>query len=496
MNIFQRFFHKYSDFKEIIIVIFSFAFIAIFATIMIGKGVDFTSYNLKHIKYAYLLEKDLSKLNSASLESTLPSIESNLINIRQQPYDCLETINYLDRLTMAIIGTSKAYQLCIDDLKVADEAIQFVDQAKRGTIELQAFRVKMEFYKDSFLKASDEFEEPVEVTVSFIKYSMTTLITLSAIFSIVFILRKFDAYMAEIRSTASSLGHCAINLNKLTNISNQKMEHFRKESESLKVQSQQTVTATRQTSGTMHAMDSMIAKSIHAVEECHTFYEAIGKQVESGRSSMKGMEESLGNIEGLRLELNEIASFVQDIKHKADMITDIAFSTKLISFNASVEAARAGEQGRSFAIVAEEIGSLAHTTTSTSSEILNLLADSDSKIDAIISNIDHRSQEVIEKSKSTIDIFEQIFEDLKLFQGQFDKIKLSSEEQKSGVDETVKAIEEINLSIQKNFSISDTMYEASQNSKKITDEIAMISTNITDHMQSLDKHLKSEKKAA
>ncbi len=81
-------------------------------------------------------------------------------------------------------------------------------------------------------------------------------------------------------------------------------------------------------------------------------------------------KEILNQVNGLQEEMKKTTEFsanleegVLSILELIKGIEDVAFQSKLLSFNASVEAARAGEAGKGFAVVADEVQKLANTTT-------------------------------------------------------------------------------------------------------------------------------------
>ena len=116
--------------------------------------------------------------------------------------------------------------------------------------------------------------------------------------------------------------------------------------------------------------------------------DSAGDKLAEVRESNKKVTEVTEQIKTSILETSESAD---DIRQAADVITDIASQTNLLSLNASIEAARAGEAGRGFAVVASEISQLAEQSNQAAVEIRGI-------INELIDN-SNRSVEDIQSAK-------------------------------------------------------------------------------------------------
>ena len=169
--------------------------------------------------------------------------------------------------------------------------------------------------------------------------------------------------MQMIGGTTSELAAASDQLNSMSEKTSQGMENQRRETE-------QVATAMNEMTATVQevAQNASIASS--SAKEADESAAEGTNVVEQNMASINNLAQSIEETKETIYQLGEDTKGVDDI---VKVISGIAEQTNLLALNAAIEAARAGEQGRGFAVVADEVRSLAASSQKSTEEIRTML---------------------------------------------------------------------------------------------------------------------------
>ncbi|MBR7887924.1 methyl-accepting chemotaxis protein [Marinomonas sp. A79] len=201
------------------------------------------------------------------------------------------------------------------------------------------------------------------------------------------------------------------------------------------------------------AGQQMLIASNEAAESCANSAQFSEQGLETtiaGKALLKNSADGVNRLGSRLKESNQIISDLQketsNINQILSTIQGIAEQTNLLALNAAIEAARAGEQGRGFAVVADEVRTLAGRTqesTEQISHILGLLANRTKQAsDSMLTSV-AESESAIDLSSQALESFEKIEEVVKQMRDMTMQTAASAEEQRAvteGVNENINTI--------------------------------------------------------
>ena len=244
-----------------------------------------------------------------------------------------------------------------------------------------------------------------------------------------------------------------------------------------------SIEALEQAEETTRTLDSVekMTRSITEVSENARSAAVVARTASTtAESAGLAMDRSVQNILSLRGTVAETAKKVkrlgessQQISKVVSLINQIALQTNLLAINAGIEAARAGEEGQGFAVVAEEVGSLAARSAAATREI-----------EQIVDNIQQETASVVEAMElGTAQVVEgtHLVEDAKLSLNQILEVSRH-------IDQLVQSISGATVSqAETSASITELMKNIARISERTSNSTLMVSNSLKETVEIADQ---------
>jgi len=178
------------------------------------------------------------------------------------------------------------------------------------------------------------------------------------------LLMQLNALAARVEDISATFGTGAHDLSNSVALTNQGTTHQRVETDRL----------SHAMSDLLAAAESVSANAQQAMQAANEADTHVSEGQQIVTQTIHSINQLATQVEASSGVITQLATDTQDIGKILDVIKGIAEQTNLLALNAAIEAARAGEQGRGFAVVADEVRSLAGRTQQSTQEISNMIA--------------------------------------------------------------------------------------------------------------------------
>ena len=200
-----------------------------------------------------------------------------------------------------------------------------------------------------------------------------------------------------------------------------------------------------------------------------------GKEIISNTISQ--MQSLSTNIDDVSLVIDSLAAESDNIGSVLDVIRGIAEQTNLLALNAAIEAARAGEQGRGFAVVADEVRTLANRTEQSTNEIQQMIQKLQSGAQEAVSAVkvsQDISNQSVEQTSKADDSLSEIDKLMELISEMNTQIARATEQQTQAADEINLRINDLAGMTEDSLATTDTLSNASLELKSSSNSMSEV----------------------
>ncbi|QPR56341.1 methyl-accepting chemotaxis protein [Aeromonas allosaccharophila] len=188
---------------------------------------------------------------------------------------------------------------------------------------------------------------------------------------------EFGQLGSQINLLIAQMGEVLAQLSQASAQLNDAAHGNRHTTESVRADLEKQRQETASVAAAMTQMEASVREVAQAANQTLERVQDVEKASETGRKVMAGnittTHQLAGKLQQTGKVIGDVSAMSGQIGNILDVIRGIAEQTNLLALNAAIEAARAGEQGRGFAVVADEVRSLAGRTALSTSEIQTMI---------------------------------------------------------------------------------------------------------------------------
>lgn len=242
-------------------------------------------------------------------------------------------------------------------------------------------------------------------------------------------------------------------------------------------QIEQVATATQEMNSTASEMADGAEQALREIQHSDDEAKRVRQISDKNRATIEGLA---NEIKGASEVIDQLSENSKNIGGILDVIRGIADQTNLLALNAAIEAARAGEQGRGFAVVADEVRTLASRTQESTEEIQDMIENlqNDSQRAVTVMNKGREQAELsVQQSDEAAQALQSITESVHQASDSSNHIANAAKEQSSTAQDISERLESI-------VSIAEQTASGSKQTAQASNEVAKLADELQDSIKS------------
>ncbi|HET8850600.1 MAG TPA: methyl-accepting chemotaxis protein, partial [Marinobacter sp.] len=230
------------------------------------------------------------------------------------------------------------------------------------------------------------------------------------------------------------------------------------------------------------AMNEMVATVAEVAKSAESAFAAAQTASQRSGEGETAVNETLRFVTDLNSKIGEVMtklrglqSDTQNIGTVLDVIKSVAEQTNLLALNAAIEAARAGEQGRGFAVVADEVRSLAKRTQTSAEEIETLISNLVSSAESSVNTMESGTK----LAEQTLERAQAAGATIREMAGAVEEIRQYNSQIATAAEQQTSVAEDINQNVTLIRDVGDQSATSTEQVAAASDELARLAEGLS-----------------